>query len=64
MIKMDIVDILHQALRKHEDPRINNVSFDGDNDSNELIITMDNGEGYRDFIITNRDVREIDRNEA
>ena len=40
--------------------RIHDVSLDGDNDSSEVIITLDDGEQKKDFVISNNDIREIE----
>ena len=60
MMKNELVDIIYQALRRYEDARINDVSLDGDNDSSEVIITLDDGEQKKDFVISNNDIRELE----
>jgi hypothetical protein len=59
-MKNELVDIIYQALRRYEDARINDVSLDGDNDSSEVIITLDDGEQKKDFVISNNDIRELE----
>jgi len=57
-MKNELVDIIYQALRRYEDVRINDVSLDGDHKSSEVIITLDDGEQKKDFVISNNDIRD------
>lgn len=50
--ELTILEIVEKALRESNDPRINNVSADYDNDSGEIIITVDNGEKLSDWLVT------------
>ena len=59
-MKNELVDIIYQALRRYEDTRINDVSLDGDHKSSEVIVTLDDGEQKRDFVISNNDIRELE----
>ena len=59
-MKNELVDIIYQALRRYEDVRINDVSLGSDHKSSEVIITLDDGEQKKDFVISNNDIREID----
>ena len=59
-MKNELVDIIYQALRRYEDTRINDVSLDGDNKNGEVIVTLDDGEQKRDFVISNNDIRELE----
>jgi hypothetical protein len=74
-MKNELVDIIYQALRRYEDVRINDVSLvrcealqpiiKGENNaydhkSSEVIVTLDNGEQKKDFVISNNDIREIE----
>jgi hypothetical protein len=74
-MKNKLVDIIYQALCRYQveigsraindtynDARIHDVSLDGDNDSSEVIITLDDGEQKKDFVISNNDIREITQN--
>jgi hypothetical protein len=46
------------------DRRIKEVSFDGDNKSSELIIvTEDEKDGHREFVISSKDIRELEDDE-
>lgn len=56
-----VLDLLHQALRQYNHPFINDVSFDGDNDSSEIILTVDDGKEKTDWVIRSRDVTPCDR---
>jgi hypothetical protein len=57
----DVIDLIHQALRAFNSPAINDVSFDGDNDSCEIILTTDDGEQKQDWVISSSMIRETDR---
>ena len=56
-MKNELVDIIYQALRRYEDVRINDVSLGSDHKSSEVIITLDDGEQKKDFVISNNDIR-------
>ena len=59
-MKNELVDIIYQALRRYEDVRINDVALGSDHKSSEVIITLDDGEQKKDFVISNYDIREIE----
>jgi len=56
-----VVDLIHQALRKFDDPQINDVSLDGDNKDCELILTTDDGTEKQDWIIRSNELEEVAR---
>lgn len=73
-MKNELVDIIYQSLKftcnhvdkfpetmliKFGDIRIADVSLDGDHNSSEVIITLDDGDHKKDFVISNNDIREI-----
>ena len=45
---------------RYGDIRIADVSLDGDHKSSEVIITLDDGEQKKDFVISNNDIRDIE----
>jgi hypothetical protein len=55
-----VLDVVCQALRRHQDARFVDVSYDGDNDSAEIIITMDDGRKKTEWVIRSKDVTETD----
>ncbi len=64
MDSTDIVDMVRQGLGLLKDPRIKHVSFDGDNHSNEIIITTEDGEdGKQDWRISSGKIEELDPEE-
>ena len=56
-MESDLLHIIHQALRQHDDPRLSDVSIGGCYETSELIITMDNG---HKFLIAESGIREIE----
>jgi len=66
-MKNELVDIIYQALRRSLESgtddiamRVGRVSLDGDHKSSEVIITLDDGEQKKDFVISNNDIRELE----
>ena len=72
-MKNELVDIIYQALRQYDDNRIKvyenpigktvwvgTESLGSDHKSSEVIVTLDNGEQKKDFVISNNDIREIE----
>lgn len=67
-MKNKLVDIIHQALRDSmysgddifNGIRIHDVSLGSDHKSSEVIITLDDGEQKKDFVISNNDIRELE----
>ena len=58
----DVIDIIYLALQQTKHPNVNDVSFDGDNKSAELIITTEDKDGTkRDWVISSSAIRESDR---
>jgi|14BtaG_2_1085337.scaffolds.fasta_scaffold00972_17 hypothetical protein len=53
--KFELIDLIHEAIRKLNDPRVKHLSFDCDNDSASLIIELEE----QDFILSTSDVREL-----
>jgi len=55
-----LVDLIYQGLRRlgMGNPAINDVSFDGDHKSCEVIITLDDGQQLRDYVISSKAVHE------
>ena len=63
MTAPEVLDLIYQALRQFDDPAINDVSYDGDGDSSEIVLTVDDGKKKTDWVIRSRDVTEAERNE-
>ena len=70
-MKNKLVNIIYQALRLYQEDdvyakatikhtRIRDVSLDGDHKSSEVIVTLDDGEQKRDFVISNNNIKEIE----
>ena len=47
-------------MGRYGDLSIKNVSLGSDHKSSEVIITLDDGEQKKDFVISNNDIREIE----
>ena len=73
MMKNKLVNIIYQALQASIDPRLalgsppaygevhlKDISLDGDHKSCEVIITLDDGEQEKEFVISNNDIRELE----
>jgi len=61
MKSSEVVDIIHQALRFYKtEPRINDVSYDGDGDSAEVILTTDDGKNKQVWVISSDSITETD----
>jgi len=58
-MEMALIDIIHQALKKFESPNIKKISYDGDNKSCELIITMRVDDTEADYLISSEDILEV-----
>jgi hypothetical protein len=56
----DVIDLIYRALKQYHDESIKFVSLDGDNDSNEIILTVDDGDEKVDWVISSNDIREAD----
>jgi len=56
----DEVDAAYKAIVLYGDLSIKNVSLGSDHKSSEVIITLDDGEQKKDFVISNNDIREIE----
>jgi len=61
-----VLSLVYRALQNSKHVSINDVVFDGDDESGgEVIITIDNGPNadpqLQDFIIRSKDITEIDR---
>ena len=70
-MKNRLVDMIYQSLRLYQGDdkyakatlkhiRIHDVSLGSDHKSSEVIITLDDGEQKKDFVISNNDIREIE----
>jgi hypothetical protein len=61
-MKNELVDIIYQSLRRYsrDTSFIADVSLGSDHKSSEVIITLDDGEQKKDFVISNNDIREIE----
>ena len=58
----NVIDILHTALNRINHPNINDVSFDGDHKSAEIIITTEDKDGTkRDWVVSSSGIHESDR---
>jgi len=61
MKSSEVVDIIHQALRGFKtEPRINDVSYDGDGDSAEVILTTDDGKNKQVWVISSSTIEEAE----
>jgi hypothetical protein len=54
----DVIDLIYRALRELHDDSIRRVSLDGDNDSNEIILTVDDGDQKAHWVISSTAIRE------
>ena len=65
-MKNELVDIIYQSLRQYsrDTSFIADVSLDGDHKSSEVIITLDDGDHKKDFVISNNDIREIENEDT
>jgi uncharacterized protein (UPF0218 family) len=61
MSSLDVLKILSQALRQFDDPRINDVQVDGEEDLSEIVLSVDDGYHLTDWVIRARDITEADR---
>lgn len=59
--ELSIIDLIHTVLQRTDDPRLQGLSFECDNDSGEIIITWKNGEKLRDYVISTTGVIETER---
>lgn len=60
--KMEVLDIIFDALRKNTgaDPRVNDVTRDGDHKSAEIILTTDDGQKKQNWVISSKKIVETD----
>jgi len=56
-----VLDIIQRALSFARDKRINDVSYDNDNDSGEIILSVDDGKEITDWIIRSKQIEQVDR---
>lgn len=58
MDETHIIDMIHQALQKHGDSRVKDVSYAGDHKSASVIIVTETEEdGHQEWIISSSGVR-------
>ena len=63
MDKLEILDLIYQALRRANDPRIDDVTYDGDHKSGEIDLTVGEGENKQTFVISSETINETDPTE-
>jgi|TARA_Y100000310_G_scaffold268347_1_gene280883 hypothetical protein len=56
----DIIDMVKQGLRRLNDNRINDVSWDADHQSVEVVLTTDTGNQKQTWVIRSNAVVETD----
>jgi len=49
--QIELCALINQLLRESDDPRLNDVSMDNDNDSGEVIVTWDDNGTLQDFVV-------------
>ena len=61
MTNLEVLDMIFMALRRYKhDARIDDVTYDNDNDSGEIVLTTVDGQNKKQiWIISSKDVREI-----
>lgn len=62
MTNLEVLDMIFMALRRDKhDARIDDVTYDNDNDSGEIVLTTVDGQSKKQvWIIASKDVRETD----
>ena len=61
MTKLEVLDLIYGAIRGCGDLRIDDVTYDNDNDSGEIILTTDDEDSrLQTWVISSRDIRETD----
>ena len=59
MTNLEVLDIIHQALSESHHAWINDVTYDNDNNSGEIVMTTDDAEGkVQIWVISSKDIRE------
>lgn len=61
MDEIQVLGLIHQALRQANLPEINDVTLDGDSNSAEIILTVDDGKEKTDWVIHAKDITPADR---
>ena len=57
--ELDILDLVYQTLEDSENPAIEEVSFDCDNDSGEVILKTYADGDFQDWIISHGSIRKL-----
>ena len=56
----EVVDILNLALLQSADPRINDITLDGDHKSAEVILTTDDGTEKQCWVLSSKTIVQTD----